>query len=44
MNDSFVGFDKEETLSFEILAEDKEREELKVSKEDIDAVKGPGMV
>ena len=44
MNDSYVGFDKELEVSFSVLAEDKEREELKQHQEDIIAVKGPNMV
>ena len=44
MNDSYMGFDQEIPLQFKIEAEDKTREIEEVSKEDIAAVKGPGMV
>lgn len=44
MNDSYVGFDRDMDVSFEILPEDKSRVIEPVSQEDIAAVKGPGMV
>merc|ERR1712216_803469 len=44
MNDSYVGFDTEIPLTFKIEAEDKTREIEPVHKEDVEAVKGPGMV
>ena len=44
MNDSYVGFDKELEVDFKVVAEDKDREEIGQHKEDIDAVKGPGLV
>ena len=44
MNDSYMGFDHGVDLEFKVLAEDPERVEIQVSKEDQDAIKGPGMV
>jgi hypothetical protein len=44
MCDSYIGFDKDMEVTFEILPEDKSRVIEPVSQEDIAAVKGPGMV
>ena len=44
MNDSYVGLDKELEVGFSVMDEDKDREEIKQHQEDIDAVKGPGIV
>ena len=44
MNDSYVGFDKEFVCEFDIVDEDKTRTVEKTNQEDIDAVKGPGML
>ena len=44
MNDSYVGLDKELEVGFSVMDEDKDREEIKQHQEDIDAVKGPGVV
>jgi hypothetical protein len=44
MNDSYLGFDLEQAIEFNVALEDKNRVIPPVSKEDLDAVKGPGMV
>jgi len=44
MNDSYIGFDFQKELTFKVELEDKSRVIPEVSKEDLDAVKGPGMV
>jgi len=44
MNDSYMGLDQEIELKFKIEDFDKDRVIEEVHKEDVDAVKGPGMV
>lgn len=44
LNDSYIGFDVEKELSFTVVTEDKDRVIPEVSKEDLDAIKGPNMV
>lgn len=44
MNDSYMGLDHEVELKFKVEDFDKDRVIEEVAKEDIDAVKGPGMV
>jgi len=43
-NDSYLGFDKEVTLDCTVVNEDPDRPVFEYSKEDTDAVKGPGLV
>ena len=43
-NDSYIGFDKEVSLECEVVNEDPDRVVYEYSKEDKDAVKGPGIV
>jgi hypothetical protein len=43
INDSYVGFDKEIPLEFEIVKDDPTRVIPEYSKEDIDALKKPGL-
>ena len=44
MSDSFVGFDKETSIEVDVLKDDPDRVIEEYSKEDIAAVKGPGLV
>lgn len=43
-NDCYIGFDKEMAIEVEVLKDDPTREVIEYSKEDMDAVKGPGIV
>jgi len=43
-NDSYVGFDKEMAIEVEVLQDDPARVVAEYSKEDLDAVKGPGVI
>lgn len=43
-NDSYVGFDKEMAIEVEVMQDDPARVVAEYSKEDLDAVKGPGMI
>lgn len=43
-NDCYVGFDKEMSIEVDVMAEDPSRVTYEYSKEDHDAVKGPGLV
>lgn len=44
MSDSYVGFDKEILLDFELVKDDPNREIEEYSKETLDAVKKPGLL
>lgn len=44
LNDSYLGFDKEVSLECTVVNEDPDRVDYEYSKEDKDAVKGPGLV
>ena len=44
MHDSYVGFDKEVLLQFDVVKDDTTREIADYNDEDISAVKGPGLV
>merc|ERR1712127_643775 len=44
INDSYIGFDKEVELKFDVKREDEDRAIPEYSQEDIDIVKGPGLV
>ena len=44
MHDSYVGFDKEVPLQFDVIKDDTTREIADYNQEDVAAVKGPGLV
>jgi hypothetical protein len=44
MNDSYVGFDKECVLDFNIVKDDVTREVPDYDQETLDALKGPGLI
>jgi len=43
-NDCYMGFDKEMAIEVEVVKDDPDRVMIEYSKEDVDAVKGPGLV